>query len=123
MNFEINNKENFTIVNCCIEKLDTTVAPELKSELLILDRNGVSNFVLDLSAVKYCDSSGLSALLVGNRFAKSSSGSFVICGLQPSVEKLINISQLHNVLNITHSQKEAEDFISSVKIENGLDKS
>ncbi len=112
MNFEINTNDNFTLVTCNIEKLDTTVAPELKSQLLLLDKEGVSNYILDLTSVKYCDSSGLSALLVGNRFAKTSEGSFVICGLQPSVDKLITISQLHNVLNITSSQVEAINYFS-----------
>ena len=112
MNFEINNSDKYSLITCNLEKLDTTVAPELKSQLLLLDKTGVSNYVLDLSSVKYCDSSGLSALLVGNRFAKSSKGVFVICGLQPSVEKLITISQLHTVLNITASQNEAIDYFS-----------
>jgi anti-anti-sigma factor len=112
MNFEINSNESFTIISCNIVKLDTTVAPELKSELLLLDKSGVSNYILDLSSVKYCDSSGLSALLVGNRFAKTNEGSFVICGLQTAVEKLITISQLHNVLNITASQEDAIAYFS-----------
>ena len=112
MNFEVNSNDNYTLVTCNLEKLDTTVAPELKSQLLLLDKSGVSNYILDLSNVKYCDSSGLSALLVGNRFAKTTEGAFVICGLQPNVEKLITISQLHNVLNITSSQEEAIDYFS-----------
>ena len=112
MNYEINSNDNYTIVTCNLEKLDTTVAPELKSQLLLLNKSGVSNYILDLSSVKYCDSSGLSALLVGNRFAKTAEGAFVICGLQPSVNKLITISQLHNVLNITTSQSEAIDYFS-----------
>ena len=112
MNFEVNSNDNYTIVTCNIQKLDTIVAPELKSQLLLLDKSGVSNYILDLSNVKYCDSSGLSALLVGNRFAKTAEGKFVECGLQPNVEKLITISQLHNVLNITLSQSEAIDYLS-----------
>ena len=112
MNYEINSNDNYTIVTCNLEKLDTTVAPELKSQLLLLEKSGVSNYILDLSSVKYCDSSGLSALLVGNRLAKTAKGAFVICGLQPSVNKLITISQLHNVLNITTSQSEAIDYFS-----------
>ena len=79
MNFEVNKKDNVSTITCLIEKLDTLVAPELKSQFVLLDSNGESNFIIDMSSVKYCDSSGLSALLVGNRFAKSSKGSFVIC--------------------------------------------
>ena len=111
MNFDIDNNDKFTLVKCNFDKLDTTVAPELKSQFLLLDKSGVLNYVLDLTDVKYCDSSGLSAMLVGNRFAANSDGCFVICGLQPSVEKIITISQLHTVLNICLNQTEAINFI------------
>ena len=112
MNFEVNKAENISVVTCNIEKLDTQVAPELKSQFVFLDTEGEVNYILDMSRVKYCDSSGLSALLVGNRFAKSSNGSFVICGLQPNVAKLINISQLHSVLNIVENKEEAYEFFN-----------
>jgi anti-anti-sigma factor len=112
MNFEVNKIENISVVTCNIEKLDTQVAPELKSQFVFLDTEGEVNYILDMSEVKYCDSSGLSALLVGNRFAKSSKGSFVICGLQPNVEKLINISQLHSVLNIVKNKEAAYEYFN-----------
>ena len=89
MNFEVNSNDNYTIVTCNIQKLDTIVAPELKSQLLLLDKSGVSNYILDLSNVKYCDSSGLSALLVGNRFAKTAEGKFVVCGLNQMLKSLL----------------------------------
>ena len=103
--------KEFSLVKCNQEKLDTILAPELKSHLVVLDKSGTSNYVIDLTDVKYCDSSGLSALLVGNRFANNSNGCFVIFGLQPSVEKIITISQLHNVLNITLTEQEAIDHV------------
>lgn len=113
MNFDLDNKEEFTLVKCNVDKLDTTVAPELKSQFLILDKSGVINYILDLTDVKYCDSSGLSAMLVANRFAKNMDGCLVIFGLQPMVEKMITISQLHSVLNITKTKAEAVEFILS----------
>jgi anti-anti-sigma factor len=92
-------EESFTVVTVNVEKLDSIIAPELKTEFVLLEKSGVTNIVVDLSEAKYCDSSGLSALLVGNRLLKSK-GKLVICGLQPNVKKLIEISQLHTVLNI-----------------------
>jgi anti-anti-sigma factor len=62
---------------------------------------------VDLSEVKYCDSSGLSALLVGNRISKEHNGSLTLFGLQPAVDKIITISQLDKVLNITLDQDTA----------------
>lgn len=113
MNFEVEKKENHSLITSKVEKLDTVVAPELKSEVVLLDKNGENSMIIDLSETRYCDSSGLSALLVANRLTRAASGTLVISGLQPSVEKLIQISQLHTVLNITNTVEEAVELLAS----------
>ena len=70
---------------------------------------------------RYCDSSGLSAILVGNRLCKNSNGTFVICHLNDMVSKLIQISQLESILNITPTQKEAVDFVMMEEVGRELD--
>lgn len=113
MNFSKEEKEKYTIVTSNVEKLDSTNAPELKSELVLINKNSVNNIVLDMSASRYCDSSGLSAILIGNRLCKDSGGKFVLSGLQPNVLKLIEISQLTSVLNISDSVKSATSEIDA----------
>lgn len=107
MNFKIEDKGDLTIVRCVSEKLDALIAPELKTLFLHHSNNGSNKFVIDLSHVKYCDSSGLSALLVGNRIIKEKEGSLNIFGLNPMVEKIISISQLDTVFNISESEETA----------------
>ena len=70
MNFKISQEEKFTTIQSNVEKLDATNAPELKSELVVLNKGGVNTIVLDLSKTRYCDSSGLSAILTANRLCK-----------------------------------------------------
>ena len=93
------------------EKLDTHIAPTLKSELVLVSGNGEKNIILDLSKCRYCDSSGLSAILVANRLCKNANGTFVLTGLNDAVERLITISQLDTVLNIANSLEEAVTLI------------
>ncbi len=112
MNFSIDKQEDCTVVKVSVEKLDTVVAPSLKSELVMLNAHGSKNLVIDLSGTRYCDSSGLSVLLVANRLCKNVGGVFVLSGLQKSVLKLIQISQLDTVLNITTSLDEAKDLLA-----------
>lgn len=107
MNFESKQQQSEAIVSTKVEKLDATNASELKAELLILNKNGVNNMVLNLEETKYCDSSGLSAILSGNRLCKDTNGKFALCGLQPSVLKMIQIAQLDKVLLITNTTDEA----------------
>lgn len=121
MNFEIEKKEAYTLVSAKVEKLDTNVAPYLKSEFLAISSKGERNIIIDLSATRYCDSSGLSAILVGNRICKNSKGSFIITGLNDAVKKLITISQLDTILKITPTLTEAVDLLFIEEIERQVD--
>jgi anti-anti-sigma factor len=107
MNFETiqTNQEAVVITN--VDKLDASNATELKSILVILNKNGVNKMVLDMNHTKYCDSSGLSAILTANRLCKDTNGEFALCGLQQTVKKLIEISQLDRVLTITDDRSSA----------------
>ncbi|MFP4018148.1 MAG: STAS domain-containing protein [Bacteroidales bacterium] len=111
MEFNIDKRDNYTLIEVLTEKLDTNVAPGLKSELVLISGKGEKNIVLDLNHVKYVDSSGLSAILVANRLSKNANGTFVLTGLNDAVDRLITISQLDTVLNIAYSNGEAEDII------------
>jgi anti-sigma B factor antagonist len=112
MEFKIEKLENYTLIQVLEEKLDTHIAPTLKSELVLISGNGEKNIILDLSKCRYCDSSGLSAILVANRLCKNANGTFVLTGLNDAVERLITISQLDTVLNITSTINDATEVIS-----------
>ncbi|MDP4209959.1 MAG: STAS domain-containing protein [Bacteroidota bacterium] len=111
MEFKIEKLEKYTMIQVLEEKLDTHIAPTLKSELVLISGNGEKNIILNLSKCRYCDSSGLSAILVANRLCKNAGGTFVLTGLNEAVERLITISQLDTVLSITNSIEEAVALI------------
>lgn len=100
MNFEISHHKTYVLVKSKVEKLDVNTSTDLKAELVLLNKKGNNSLILDLSATKYCDSSGLSAILMANRLCKDSSGEFTLIGLNPTVRKMIEIAQLDKVLNI-----------------------
>jgi anti-sigma B factor antagonist len=111
MDFEIIKIEGFTLIKVLNDRLDTNIAPDLKTELVRVNSNGENNIVLDVSQCYYCDSSGLSAILVANRLCEDKFGTFVLTGLQPDVEQIIRISMLHTVLIITKTVVEAEEIL------------
>jgi len=119
MKFSIDRQDQYTILKIDEEKLDSTIAPEVKSEFVTLQAEGVKNIVLNMEVVKYSDSSGLSALLVGNRLFKDT-GSFVMCKLNEHVMKLISISQLDKVIDILPTVEESIDAVMFNDIERGL---
>lgn len=67
MKYSIDKNEQYSILRLQEEKLDSPLSPALKSEFVTLNAEGIKNIIIDLTEVKYVDSSGLSALLVGNR--------------------------------------------------------
>lgn len=120
MKYSIEKEEKYCLFKLNEAKLDTTVAPNLKSEFLTIGAEGIKNLILDLSEVKYTDSSGLSAILVGNRIFSENSGVFVLSGLNDHVMKLITISQLDKVLNILPTVEESVDAIFMHELEKDL---
>ena len=120
MKYSVDKQEKYLTFSLQEEKLNSLIAPEVKSILILKNNEGVRNLILDLTDVLYCDSSGLSAILVANRLCKNSNGSFVLTGLQESVKKMILISQLDHVLNITPTVNEAIDLIFMEEIQRDL---
>ncbi len=120
MKYSIDKKENYAVLELQEENLNSIVAPSLKSELVILSNEGIANLILDLSKVKYVDSSGLSAILTANRLWKSL-GTFVLTGIEHDpVRKLIEISRLDSVLTIVPTVAESVDFVIMDVLEKDL---
>ena len=110
--YDVIKKDNHTVIQVLAKKLDTSIAPSFKSELVMIAGNGEKNMIIDLSNTEYCDSSGLSSILVANRLCKNAKGQFILTGLQNAVERLISISQLDSVLSIEETLEKAENKIS-----------
>jgi anti-anti-sigma factor len=120
MKYSVDKQEKYTLLHLNEEKLDSSIAPQLKSEMVTLHAEGVRNIILDLSEVKYTDSSGLSALLVGNRILQEDNGIFILTRLSDHTMKLIKISQLDSVLNILPTVEEAIDAVFMHEIEKDM---
>jgi anti-sigma B factor antagonist len=111
MKVDIIKRENHVLVRVLEDKLDASNAPDLKSEFVMLNAQGVKNIIVDMSACAYCDSSGLRSILVANRLCDEAIGTLIISGLQPDVENIFRISMLHTVLLITKSTEEAQELL------------
>tara|TARA_B100000902_G_C26502326_1_gene524552 strand:- start:4 stop:375 length:372 start_codon:yes stop_codon:yes gene_type:complete len=117
----VTQTKGYSIVKVEANKLGGVLSPELKDKFVELNQLGVKSMIFNLGNVQYCDSSGLSAILVGNRLCKDAGGAFVICEINDIINKLIQISQLDSILTIISTQQEAMDFLIMDNIEKGLD--
>ncbi len=120
MKYKIDKQVQYALLTLEEDNLNSTIAPTLKTDLILLSQEGVRNLILDLTNVKFVDSSGLSAILTGHRLWKDS-GSFVLAGqLHPMVTKLIEISQLDTILNLVPTISEAVDYVLMEEVEREL---
>jgi anti-anti-sigma factor len=100
MKAEVQKNGSSTILAIKEKKLDSTVASDLKGEFLLLCKPKVQKLVIDLSAVEFCDSSGLSALLIAERQMKEHGGTVVLRHVNKKVLSLLKISMLDRVFQI-----------------------
>ena len=115
MNFEIKKENDITIFKLNEERLDTSISGLLKGEFtLLLKVEGASKFILDLSEVKSCDSSGLSAILVANRILNTNNGHMRLAAPSEKVYSLIKITQLDRVLPVCDTVVDAFDDLKKI---------
>lgn len=120
MKYTVDKQEKYAVFQVDEKNVNSLVAPELKSQFVILYNEGVKNLILDLGNVEFVDSSGLSAILTADRLWKEI-GSFILTGIEhPSVKRLIEISQLQTVLTIIPTVSESIDYVFMEEIEKEL---
>jgi len=90
-------------------EIDLAVADHLRSALErgLDDHAGVRNIVVNLSGVKYIDSSGLGVLLGRYKRVSRDGGSIFIVGASPPVRKIIEMSGLLRIMRECPSEEDA----------------
>jgi len=81
-------------------ELDIVNAPELETQLAATDANLADTLILDLREVEFIDSTGLRALIAANERARSAGHRLVIVRGAKAVDRLLNLTQLDQRLEI-----------------------
>lgn len=115
INFEFKKNGDVAIFKLQEKSFDSSVAGLVKGELtILLSAEDVKKLVFDLSEIEYCDSSGLSAILLSFRILQTNEGHIRLASPQKSVKTLIEISQLNRVLPITDTVDEAINELKAI---------
>ena len=108
ISFEHKRLEDVSVFRLNEKRFDSQIAGLVKGELtIILHTEDTQKLVLDLAEVDYCDSSGLSAILLAYRILQAQEGQIRLANPTKNVRKLIEISQLDRILPIFDSVEEA----------------
>jgi len=100
MKFDVTHNGASTTLKLKEKKLDSSIASELKGEFLLICKPKVETLVVDLAEVDFCDSSGLSALLIADRKMKEHGGKVRLLHVHKKVAGLLKISMLDRVFDI-----------------------
>lgn len=103
------------------ERLDSKVAPALKSQFIVLANTSDSgHLILDLGSLSFADSSGLSALLLVQRLYRDLDRNLVLCNVPDRIRKLLAISQLDSAFTFA---SDVNDGIAIASGNNGRQQS
>jgi anti-sigma B factor antagonist len=82
-------------------EIDLYTAPRLQSELTrALSAADPAQIVVDMSAVDFCDSTGMNVLLAAHRLASERGGGLVLAAPRASVRKILEVTGLHSVFTV-----------------------
>ena len=100
MKFEVEKNATSATLTLKEKKLDSAIASELKGEFVLLCTPKLKTLIVNLAAVEFCDSSGLSALLIAERKMKEHGGSVRLVHVHKKVLSILKISMLDRLFQI-----------------------
>jgi len=114
-NYELKRVGDIAIFKLNEKRFDASIAGFVKGEFtILLHTEDVKKLIIDLSEVDYCDSSGLSAILLAFRILQTNEGQIRLASPTKNVKTLIEISQLDRVLSICNTVNEAFKDLESI---------
>jgi anti-sigma B factor antagonist len=81
-------------------RLDAAAADRLRADLKSAVSEGSERLLLDMSAVKFIDSTGLGVIVTAMTTARNRGGSFALFALPAKVRTLVELTRLHLVFDI-----------------------
>ena len=96
------------IVVDVVGDIDLYNSPEVRKTLLMALREKRSpRVVVNLTAVKYIDSSGVASLVEGLKVSRDLGSRFVLYGLSPAAREVLELSRLIKVFEVVDSEAQA----------------
>jgi anti-sigma B factor antagonist len=106
MDLTANQIGDVAVVTVPLEELDASNAGEFKRDMgPVID--GGTKLVLDLSRLRFVDSSGLGAFISCLRKMNAKGGDLKLCGLSKQVRAVFELVRMHRVFDVYATGEEA----------------
>ena len=93
-------------------RIDSFTAHTFESTVMAVVAGG-GPLVIDFAGLAYISSAGLRVLLLAMKQMRGAGGRLVLCGLQPSVREVFDISGFSGIFEIRATAGEAVDAIAA----------
>jgi anti-sigma B factor antagonist len=108
MEIPVQNVDSVAVATVPVDELDASNAADFKRDIApILQTN--TRVVIDLSQLRFVDSSGLGAMLSCLRQLSAKSGDLKLCGMSKQVRALFELVRMHRIFDIYGTRAEAVD--------------
>ncbi|MEQ1484346.1 STAS domain-containing protein [Methyloglobulus sp.] len=107
MNLNLEKINGCNVLTILDERIDAHNSGELKEYLLQMIEHGEQQIIVQLVHVRFIDSSGLGALLSGNKHIIAKSGRFALTNIQKQVLSMFELTRLNRVFEIYADLNEA----------------
>ncbi len=88
------------------DRLNAAVAEDVKNELSAIVSKSGSKVLLDLSNIKFIDSTGIGVLISALKTSRQNNNSFTLCSIQKDVMSLLTLMKLDKVFDIQSTVNE-----------------
>jgi anti-anti-sigma factor len=105
MNLKITKQSDY-VLSEVDGRIDTTNAGEFEKSMIEAMESGSGLLILDCTRMNYISSSGLRVFLVIQKKMTAAGRKFMLCGLQPAIKEIFEISGFTYVFTI-HENVEA----------------
>lgn len=106
MEFQLDQIGDVTVAQVCDESLQASNVQDFKSKLSDLLKPD-AKIVLDMSSLKFVDSTGIGALLSYVKYTSLSKGGLRLCNVTTQVRNLFELVRVHRFLQISNTVEEA----------------
>ncbi len=106
MELAVEKVGDVAVVEITVDELDASNTGELKHDIApVLEAN--TKLVIDLSRLRFVDSSGLGAILSCLRQLSSKGGDLKLSGMQKQVRAVFELVRMHRIFDIYGTREEA----------------
>ena len=120
MQYQIEQKEKFTVVTLLESSLSSNLVPQLAELTTKIGAKSPKNLIINFSKVDRWELPIIEELANSQEAFYDNNTSFVICCLSDSLQELVDLTEFAEVMNITPTESEAWDIVQMEEIEREL---